>query len=199
MRAIEIEIKLIWISPIISRTLHVNERSTFFDLHWNIQDIFWFEWYHLFEFTYWNNNRLVWVNDDDSMYNDEFWASKKAHKIKIIDFFEKDNINKLDYTYDFWDDRDFKIKIKKIVEISDKSKLPFVSKYSWLMLFEDIWWIYWLSDYISMYNKWDEFPDEEYWELEDFREDMEEHYNLEEIFSDFQFSNPKIILKNLDS
>lgn len=64
------------------------------------------------------------------------------------------------------------------------------------MLFEDIWWIYWLSDYISMYNKWDEFP-EEYGDLEEFREAMEEHYNLDEIFSDFKFSNPKTILKYL--
>lgn len=177
MKALQLKIQLKGFKPSNYRTILIDEKQTFTELHQIIQELFWFFNYHLREFSKIENNRYVlWIWPE---IEDEFewlWFRDKetlSEKTKLKKIFKDRNIQKLLYCYDFGDNWYFDIMFEKEIEVEDK--LPKVLRWKWWYLVEDCWWVWWLMDMIEIYKNQDKKEAENRWydDWQEFKEMMQ--------------------------
>ena len=177
MEAIEVKIQLKHYSYIY-RTIVVDINCDFLELHYYIQKLFWFDNDHMWDFRYSDWINKVFLRDPFNEYLDFNSGDIEADKINVIEL-KKKWIKKIKYVYDYWDNWEFDINLGRKIKIKDEQNcnIPFVKKVQWPSLIEDIWWIWWLTDYLEYYENWT-FPSEIYDCKEDFDENMREIHDL---------------------
>jgi hypothetical protein len=120
------------IKPAIWRTVLIPANSTFLDLHEIIMQLFGFEDSHLFAFMPSNNY--------EDQLSDGTEGTQNAQKVKLFKYFA--HIQKLNYTYDFGDNWEFKIELQKILPRDISSTYPQCIKHKGGMMLEDCGGVY---------------------------------------------------------
>ena len=156
-QVLKIKVQLDWMSPSNYRTFLLSSKETFYDLHKYIQNHFWFDGWHL-----WNFDTHIW----------EIWDEwKKPEKVVLWKVFSEKWI-KINYCYDYWDNWNFTITCQGIEQDDWKKEVPQLLKTQWTYLLEDSGWIWGFAEYLEDYNN-NRFNDDLFDNNEDFREYME--------------------------
>lgn len=113
------------INPLVWRRIQVPETYSFWDLHVAIQDAMGWEDYHLHDFEIFHPTtgekvRIGIPSDDDEFYELEIIPEQKQ---KIADWFSMEN-KVAEYTYDFGDNWEHKIKLEKILPRDKNIQYP---------------------------------------------------------------------------
>ena len=182
MKAYDIKLRLNDLRPITWRDLIIPSGITFKKLHDIIQTVMYFGDCHLYSFTFKDRNPII-TDFNRNVFLD---ANEIDSNITIIDEYFESN-KKIFYTYDFGDDWDFTIEIKKTIE-SDKP-YPILKRYKGdYNPLEDCGGVYGLYDLIYYKNNPDDedIPDHIEYNLEDLEKIDPDYVQnaLEDLFND---------------
>ena len=168
----QLRINLIDSNPEIYRTIQINSRFTFYQLHLVMQKVMGWENYHLYEFK--NNNICI-------IEKDEFAPDNSIEPGKIsIDEVLMDINDSINYIYDFGDEWQHEIKVEKIISKRTKIQYPRCIKGQGNCPPEDSGGLYGYYEKLEIL----EHPDnQDYKDIRDWMgEKFDPHYfNLEEV------------------
>lgn len=147
--------------PPVWRRLQIPAGITFHELNAIIQLAFNWSGYHLYSFEI--GNLLIEIPDD--IYDDFDYKVINSKRTKVDKYF--DEIEKLEYTYDFGDNWIHDIQIENVVESEEKLKNPVCLKAKMASLPEDCGGPWGYEDLLDVINN---PKDERYQDMKDWLE-----------------------------
>ena len=147
--------------PPVWRRLQIPAGITFHELNAIIQLAFNWSGYHLYSFEI--GNLLIEIPDD--IFDDFDYKVINSKRIKVDKYF--DEIEKLEYTYDFGDNWIHNIQIENVVESEEKFKNPVCLKAKMASLPEDCGGPWGYEDLLDVINN---PKDERYKDMKDWLE-----------------------------
>ena len=147
--------------PPVWRRLQIPAGITFHELNAIIQLAFNWSGYHLYSFEI--GNLLIEIPDD--IYDDFDYKVINSKRTKVDKYF--DEIEKLEYTYDFGDNWIHNIQIEKVLESEEKLENPVCLKAKMASLPEDCGGPWGYEDLLNVINN---PKDERYQDMKDWLE-----------------------------
>ncbi|MDR3244467.1 MAG: DUF1186 domain-containing protein [Elusimicrobiota bacterium] len=143
----------------ITRQIQVPMDITLSQLHEILQIVFEWENCHLYDFNI-DGQRYASINEDDADIDEEY----AAENVRLRDALNE--VNQFQYDYDFGDNWEHKITLKKIIQTSDKNSIPKCLKAKGEAPFEDVGGVGGFRNLLDVANK--KFLTEEEQELIDW-------------------------------